>query len=306
MAYKINFEAYSNNFALPQSIIDDNFNNLTIIDLKVILLIFKNSNKHYSANLLSNLLNVSESEVKRSLDLWIEKNVLIELPNKKIQTNKVVLSKINQPITKSVKTSNNTELTFLLKCMEDTLRRPITSVEQKSIIHILEYIKLPADVIMMAITYCVNVDKVNARYIEKVCATWADNGINTHELAEQYLNLLEKSKTNENKVKKLFGIQGRNLIDSEREFIDRWFNDYKYNIDIIKLAYEKTVGTIGKLSFPYLNKILFSWNEKGYKTVEDITETEFKKSNKVNRDKEKTSYDIDDIDKFWDNVPKLI
>ena len=300
MAYKINFETYSNNFALPQNIINDDFHKLSSIDLKVILLIFKNSNKHYSINLLSNLLNEDETEVKKSLNNWITKGILTEASTGTIPADAVVLSKFTQPHTTTIKSAQSAELSFLLESMESKLKRPITSVEHKSIIHILEYIKSPADVIMMAIEYCVSVDKVNARYIEKVCASWADNGITTHELAEQYFTLMKSSKTNEDTIKKVFGIQDRNLIDSEREHISRWFNEFKFSIEIIKLAYEKTVGAINKLSFPYLNKILLSWSEKGYKTLEEITGTEYAKVQK-----EKTSYDIDDIDKFWDNVPKL-
>lgn len=300
MAYKINFEGYSNNFSLPQSIIGDDFDKLNVVDLKVILLIFKNSNKNYSVNLLANLLNLSEVEVQNSLTNWINKGILIDLPNEKISSDTVVLSKITQPAATSNKSANSAELSFLLECMEDRLKRPITSVEHKSIIHILEYIKLPADVVMMAIEYCVSVDKVNARYIEKVCASWADNGITTHELAEQYLNLIKQSKSNEEQIKKLFGIQDRTLIDSEREHINRWFHEFKFDIEIIRLGYEKTIGAINKLSFPYLNKILSSWSEKGYKSIDEITGTEYSKQKK-----EKTSYDLDDIDKFWDNVPKL-
>ncbi len=185
--------------------------------------------------------------------------------------------------------------------MESILSRPITSAEHKTVVHILEFLRLPADVILMAIEYCVSIDKVNARYIEKVCTTWADNGINTHELAEQYLNLLKQSRLNEMKVQKIFGIESRNLIDSERNFINRWLNEFKFNVDIIKLAYEKTINAIGKLAFPYINKILLSWYEKGYKTLEDVETNELPKKT----EKKSTSYDIDELDRFWDNVPKL-
>lgn len=47
---------------------------------------------------------------------------------------------------------------------------------------------------------------MNARYLEKTCAMWADNGIVTHELAEQYLAFLKQERSNENAVKKLLGI----------------------------------------------------------------------------------------------------
>lgn len=301
MAYKINFEAYSNNFALPQAIIDDDFDKLDVIDLKVVLLIFKNSNKNYSTNLLSNLLNVSEAQIIKSLELWTSKGVLINMPNEKISPAAVMLPNVSQQAAYNIKPANNAELSFLLDSMEERLKRPITSVEHKAIIHILEYIKLPADVIMMAIEYCVSVDKVNARYLEKVCASWADRGINTHELAEQSLNILKQTNKNAEKVKKAFGITDRNLIDSEREHISRWFNEFNFNIDVIKLAFERTISAINKLSFPYINKILSSWHEKGFKSIEDITAT----GGYSKPQKDTTSYDIDDIDKFWDKVPKL-
>lgn len=301
MPYKINFEAYSNNFAIPQELIDENFESLDPTYLKVILLIFKNSDKNYSVNLLSNLLNVPENKVESAIEYWISKNFLVPLDKKKIQPEAIVLSKMSQPITPINVKSLSQELSYLLECMESILSRPITSAEHKTVVHILEFLRLPADVILMAIEYCVSIDKVNARYIEKVCTTWADNGINTHELAEQYLNLLKQSRLNEMKVQKIFGIESRNLIDSERNFINRWLNEFKFNVDIIKLAYEKTINAIGKLAFPYINKILLSWYEKGYKTLEDVETNELPKKT----EKKSTSYDIDELDRFWDNVPKL-
>ncbi|WMJ23383.1 DnaD domain protein [Paludicola sp. MB14-C6] len=306
MSYKINFESYQNNFAIPKSIIDDSFESLDPIYLKVILLIFKNADKSYSSNLLSNLLNVSEGKINKAIQYWIEKQLLIPIETEKVNPSVVLLSKAAQPqnIQQQAIISSK-ELTYLLECMENLLQRPITSVEHKTIVHILEFIRLPADVVLMALEYCVSIDKVNARYIEKVCANWADNGIVTHELAEQYLNLLKKSKTNQCKVQKIFGIDTRALTDSEREFINRWFDQYGFDLDMIKYAYEKTIASIGKLAFPYINKILLSWHEKGYKTIEEVmgVESEPRKANKKNS--QNASYDVDELDRFWDNVPKL-
>lgn len=305
MPYKINFESYQNNFALPKDIIDDDFENLDPIFLKVILIIYKNSDKNYSTNLLSNLLSVSEGKIKQAVDFWVEKKLLIRHKEQSINPSVLVFSKSVEAV--SVQTTSKTaskELTYLLECMENLLQRPVTSVEHKTIINILEVIKLPADVVLMAIDYCVSIDKVNARYFEKVCASWSDNGINTHEMAEQYLSLLKSKKLNESKVKQVFGIDGRNLTDGERDFVCKWFDTYKFDIAVIKLAFEKTIAAIGKISFPYMNKIMLSWCENGYKTIEDILpnqtnpKTQSFKSNNP-------SYDIDELDKFWDNVPKL-
>lgn len=304
MPYKINFEVFSNNFAIPQEIIDENFESLDPTYLKVILLIYRNADKNYSVNLLSNLLNVPEKKIENAIEYWINKNFLIHLENKKIAPKAIVLSKSNSSVTGATMKNIGQELSYLLECMENILARPITSAEHKTVVHILEFLKLPADVVLMAIEYCISVDKVNARYIEKVCTSWADNGINTHELAEQYLNLLKQTRLNELKIQKIFGIESRSLVDTEKNFINKWLNEFKFNTEIIKLAYEKTINAIGKLAFPYINKILLSWYEKGYKTLDDIQENEYqvKTDRKSNS---KTSYDIDELDRFWDNVPKL-
>lgn len=301
MTYNINFSAYSNNFAIPQTIIDDDFESLDAIYLKVILLVLKNSDKHYSVNLLSNLLNASESKIEQAINYWIEKQILQKADNSGIAVpNVVTLSKSLIQVTSK---PTNKELGFVLECMENMLARPVTSVEHKTVMHILEFLKLPADVLIMAIEYCVSMDKLNARYLEKLCVSWADNHINTHELAEQYLSLLHQKKADEYKIQKAFGLGDRKLIDSERDYINKWVNEYNYDIDVIKLAYDRTIKAIGKVVFAYINKILLTWNEKNYRTIDDINTNEA--PTKVTPSSKKTSYDIDELDKFWDKVPKF-
>lgn len=301
MSYNINFSAYSNNFAIPQAIIDDDFESLDVVFLKVILLVLKNSDKHYSVNLLSNLLNVTETKIEQAINYWIGKQILQKADNSTVAVPTVVtLSKSIMQVTSS---TSNKELSFVLGCMENILARPVTSVEHKTVMHILEFLKLPADVLLMAIEYCVSIDKLNARYLEKLCVSWVDNHINTHELAEQYLNLLHQKKADEHKIQKAFGISDRKLIDSERDYISKWVNEYNYDIDVIKLAYDRTIKAIGKVAFAYINKILLTWNEKNYRTIDDITANEI--SVKSAPQSKKTSYDIDELDKFWDKVPKF-
>lgn len=295
MAYRIRYEAYSDNFALPQGVIGDDFRSLDGICLKVILLIYRNSNKNYSVNLLSSLLGVDDAQVQRALDYWIEKGLLVETEQPQIQPEAVVL-----PVKSAPSHKGNSELLFLMECMEKQLGRPITSVEQRSVLHIMEHYNLPADVILMAVEYCDTVGKPNVRYIEKVCASWAEKGIVTHELAEQYLVLFQQSLQNEAVIRKMFGIENRNLIESEREAVLRWMTTYQFTPEIIKLAYDKTMSAIHRLSFPYINKILTSWYELGYRSADEIMQKEGLKPGKG-----RTSYDIDEIDRFWDQVPKL-
>lgn len=305
MTYKINFERYANHFCMPQEVAADDLASMDGTTLKVALLIFRNADKNYSANLLSNLLNVPESKIDEAIGYWIEKGLLLPQKADMISPETVTLAKKKPQPPVIVKQPDSGELTFLLECMENQLKRPVTSVEYKSVIHILEYIKLPADVVIMAVEYCISIDKFNARYLEKLCSSWADSGITSHGMAEQYLNLMKESKQNEAIVKKLFGIQNRSLIDSERDSISRWFGEWHFDLDVIKLAYERSISAINKLSFPYINKILLSWYEKGYSSLEAVMTNEG-----LGRRSQSTggnaSYDIEELEEYWkNNVPKL-
>lgn len=296
MAYKINFEVYKNNFTLPQEIVGDDFAKLNGDYLKIILLIFKHSDKSYSENLLSNLLNISMEQVTKGINYWISKGVLMQ-NDEPVKAPIVLAPKKSAP----PKPHSNSELTYIMDFMESCLKRPVTTVEYKSIMQILEFLKLPADVIIMAIEHCLSLDKLNTRYLEKVCTSWAENGITNHAAAELFLKQFSDAKSSEGKVKKLFGINDRALIESERNYIAKWFNEYHSSLEMIKFAYEKTISAINKPAFPYIDKILKTWHEKGYTTIGDV-----KKEGSPQKTADNSSYDIDEIDKFWDEVPKLI
>lgn len=304
MTYKINFETYSNNFAVPNDIITTDFDKLNPLFIKVILLIFQNSAKDFSSNLMSNLLKVDEAEINDAINFWINRGILSPVAKGSISVEPaVVLSK--KPDAPTLVKSESAELTYLIQSMGEQLNRPVTSAEYKTIMHILEFVGLPADVILMAVSYCISIEKTNVRYIEKICTIWADNEITTHEKAEQYLTMLEQSKQSEAKIKKIFGINDRALLDMEKNYISTWINTYKFDTDIIALAYEKTITAINKLSFQYLNKILDTWYKQGIKTAKEVSGEQQKFSKNARKDNS-SSYDIDEIDKFWDNVPKLV
>lgn len=304
MKYQINFQNYTNNFSIPSTIVDDYLLKISQCDLNVILLIIRNSSQKYTIDDIAKILNISKRSVSSSLKYWIEEKILLDIKDIKEQNNKKPtddLETINQtsqyisadyPI-------NDAELSYLLECMENQLKRPITSIEHKAVINILKYIGLPSDVVLMAIKHCVSIDKMNVRYLEKVCVSWAEKGILTHQAAEEHLSSFSNVFNMENEIKKIFGISERNLIKKEKDMIDKWFNTYDFSMDIITFAFEKTIIAINKVSFPYIDKILSSWFDLSFKSIEDINNKQTPKKTSS------TSYDIDEIDEIWDTIPNL-
>ncbi|MGN1318232.1 MAG: DnaD domain-containing protein, partial [Lachnospirales bacterium] len=64
------------------------------------------------------------------------------------------------------------------------------------------------------------------------------------------------------------------------KYMEVWINTYKFSLDVIKAACEKTVQNTGKVSLSYAEKILASWHSKGVKTVDDISKLDEKPENK--------------------------
>jgi DNA replication protein DnaD len=58
----------------------------------------------------------------------------------------------------------------------------------------VDYAKIPADVIAMIIEYCISIDKTSFRFIEKTAYDWFDSGIDTHKKVEAHITLLQNQK----------------------------------------------------------------------------------------------------------------
>ena len=102
------------------------------------------------------------------------------------------------------------------------------------------------------------------------------DGIDTYEKFERYLAHLEKVGTEVEKVRRLCGIGDREWTAKEQAFLDKWFGEWELSYELVHLAYEKTVDTLGKVKFSYMNAMLKRWYEAGCSTPEDVARTDTK------------------------------
>ena len=105
------------------------------------------------------------------------------------------------------------------------------------------------------------------RYIEKVAISWAEEKINTIELAKAHTDQFNKSCY---PVLKAFGLNGRNPGTVEKAMIVKWTNTYGFQMDIILEACDRTIRSIHQPSFDYADSILSNWKNKGVKSLSDI------------------------------------
>lgn len=307
MGYKINFSSYSSNFAIPSTVVDD-IKNVDGDYIKVILLILYNPTRYYSASLVSSLLHINNKKVDDAIKYWTTKGVLMSDDESSVSP--VIIANTVTPVAPSSMSGapkpnsiQNDEIVFLVQTIESFFGRPISSTEKSNISAIYQTLNLPIDVIVMAFQYCQTIDKLSVAYAQKVCINWTEKGIDTHEKVENYLKTISEKSMCENQIKMTFGIS-RTLSDAEKVYVYRWFEEYLFDISVIKIAYDKAINQIQNAPFAYVNKILENWYQLGLKTSDEINN--YLNINKKTDTTKTSSYNLEDIDNLMhDNWPNF-
>ena len=162
--------------------------------------------------------------------------------------------------------------TALVQEAQRVLGHALSTPDLKKLFGIYDYLKLPAEVIMLLLHYCVSNSKgrlPSMRYIEKEAFAWADNEILTLEQAEEHIAAQNARKTQSAAVASRLGILDRPLTPTESKYIASWL-EAGFGPEAIALAYDRTVDKTGGRKWGYLNGILQSWKEHGLLTPEQI------------------------------------
>ena len=112
------------------------------------------------------------------------------------------------------------------------------------------------------------IEEIDLDGIYKIAAS----NINKKEVKKQEKNIFEL-------FEKEFA---RPLTPMEFEFINAWINS-GMNEDLIKEALKEATYN-GVSNLRYIDKIIYEWTKKGYKTVEDVINNRYKKEDKNSSD----------------------
>ena len=173
-------------------------------------------------------------------------------------------------------TGRGQEFGLLVGEAQRRLGRVLSTEELKILLSMTDYLGLPAEVIGVLITYCIQRARARGqsrapsiRTMEKEAYHWADEGIDTLEEAAFYMQSQLQRQTAAGRIQARLQLSGRRLTQAEERYIFSWL-DLGFDEDAIALAYEKTCLNTGGMKWPYCNSILRSWHEKGLHTVAEI------------------------------------
>ena len=157
----------------------------------------------------------------------------------------------------------------LLMIAETYMGRTLNSSEVYKLYDWIDKFGLPAEVIDYLIDYCVTHGHTAFSYMDKIAVSWAGEGINTLAKAKDHTQNFDSAKIYDT-VRKAFGISGRSLVESEKQFARVWSLELNMSEELISLACERTVMKTNKASFEYADRILHSWRENNVSSVVDV------------------------------------
>lgn len=159
------------------------------------------------------------------------------------------------------------EVRTLFFVAERYMCHPLTATDIQTILYWYDTLELSSELIEYLIEYCVEKGHTSIRYMDKVALSWADTGIRTAAQAKQTSSVHNQAYY---AVIKSLGINNRNLVPYETDFIEKWMKEYGFTLDIITEACKRTIQAIHQPSFEYADTILHSWKENKIHHLEDI------------------------------------
>ena len=149
----------------------------------------------------------------------------------------------------------------------------------------IEILELPMEVVLMMVQFYVSRmgKKASINYLDKVAATWAKEGINTLQKAEEYIQANDSCFKDTVAVLKYLGIH-RSPSQAELDLYKKWSN-WGFNLDSILLACKETTK-VQAPTFAYLDKILANMHSKDVSSTHEVKQHLDKQDDSFNRIKE--------------------
>lgn len=300
MAYQLSFGIWGELFAVPTAIVDQHIQLCSAASLKALLVLLRSGGRPLALSDIARQIGLAEPDTQDALNYWIVSGLLARddgsSPSATVSaqaalaappasglpeaagSSAAVESKEEQKVIRVTSRPRLTQemiadmakkdghIASLIQEAQTLLGGPLSPTATEMLVSLQSYGGMPVEVILTVIQYCVSIGKSSVRYIEKTAYDWVDRGIDTFEKAERHMLEQNKANEQEGKIKKAFGIYDRNLTGKERDYVEKWFGHFQFDLPMIKLAYERTIDNKGKLSFPYCDAILTKWFEKGVKT----------------------------------------
>ena len=333
MNYSLNAGVWNNVFAVPCGVVDEYIKLAGGNSLKLLLFLLRHGGDSFSEDELCDKLGFSEiGELEDAAVFWEQRGIIQriygddsgELCAAKERSvsaaptnNAATAPKIRalKPVAVSSgeiadRIKSDKDIAMLFSEAEKIYERPLLQRELNLVISLVDHYELNAGVALMLLNYCKKAGKTSPDYIQTCAKDWADNGINSIELANARVLKLEQLDSRSERLKEAMGLKSK-LPKKITDRVEIWSEQWGFSEDMIMYAYEETVYEIGSWKPEYMNTILENWKNNNiftvaeakkaseeYKAARKSAKTASKEKSKPKENSQKpsnSSFDMDDI-----------
>ena len=283
------------------------------------MLFLSKYNKDIKVGDLSKILSMPIATVQESIKFWEDNNIIIKKNNgyilKSIQDitlNKLYKAKVTISPEKSDDIAKNQYRAKAIDSINTMFFQGVMAPTWYNDIELwFDKYGFDEQVMISLFHYCFNKSAMHKNYIQTVANAWQQHNIKTYSDLDSYYQKQDKFVKIKKSIAKKLGIS-RELTAFEDAYIEKWLNDYNFDMNIIEIALKKTTSKSNP-SFDYINSLLTDWHDRNLKTPDDIEkylqQNKQKKKN-VQELQKKSNFNnynqrkYDNLDFVYANLPK--
>lgn len=278
---------------IPNSILDQYLPEANELQLKVYLYILRNISARtpVQISVMADYFNETEKDITRAISFWEKRGVFscgqtaasTQTSEKEIlqvdsMSNTAQTDQDSAPSDTVRNISRDTFRAFsnsedfgeLRFVAETYMGKPLSSNDLHILLFIKENLGFTNELIDFLLQHCAECDKKSFHYVQKVACEWSKQGITTPDEAQAHCAMYNK------KIYTIMNALGKKSdpTNAELDYIERWYQQYGFEADVILEACRRTVLATDRNRFAYADKILSSWHSCGVHHVTDISRTD--------------------------------
>lgn len=167
------------------------------------------------------------------------------------------------------------ETAALIEECQNLFGKLFATHEVNTVLGLTDYLGLDAAYVLILVThycqYCKAQEKrPSVRGLEKLAISLYDRGITDMGALQEELLRQEELQKTQGQLRALFGIGTRALTAKEKRMFSDWIHTYKFDMDMIRLAFEIGMDASPDASVAYIDSILKRWNSENIRTAADV------------------------------------
>lgn len=240
------------------------------------MLFLSKYNKDIKVSDLSKILSMPIADVQKSIQYWEDNAVIIKKNNgyvlKSIQDitlNHLYKAKITLSSDKIDNIAKNQYRAKAIESINTMFFQGVMAPTWYNDIDLwFDKYGFDEQVMISLFQYCFDRSARNRNYIQTVADSWQQQGIKTYSDLDTYYQKQDKFIKLKKSIAKKLGIS-RQLTAFEDAYIEKWVDEFKFDMSIIEIALKKTTSKTNP-SFDYIHSLLADWHDRNLKTTDDI------------------------------------